>query len=109
MNNKIVWLILVLIGGIVMSCKEESKLAIKQNDLVPILADIHTAEAIAQPLDRKMKDSMVDFYYEQILEIHQVKKDDFDRTMEVLRKDPILTKKVYAEVVEYLKENTNQK
>ena len=57
-----------------------AELLISEEQLVPLLADVHIAEAAMQHLRGELKDSMADVYYQELCEIHEVTKEDFDQT-----------------------------
>lgn len=71
---------------------------------VEILTDIHVSESAAQHLSLTMRDSMVKVYLDQILEIHEVKKDRFTKNYTQLKKDPAKLQVVYAKVLENMQE-----
>lgn len=101
MRNKAFLLSLVFL--FLMACKEDSpKLLIPEEKLVEILADAHLAEAAIQNLVKEVKDSLGEVYYQQIYEIHQINKEDFEQTMAMLREDPIRMEKIYRMVMDKL-------
>ena len=84
--------------------KKPSPLAISEPELIPILADVHIAEAALQHLRGELKDSMANVYYEQLYEIHEISEEDFGQTMEALREDPIRLERIYTQVIELISE-----
>ncbi|MEL7119553.1 MAG: DUF4296 domain-containing protein [Bacteroidota bacterium] len=84
--------------------KEPTSDLLSDEQIVPILADIHVAEAAMQNLVGITKDSMGNIYYRQIFELHDIDSAIYNKTMDLLRKDPIRLSKVYNEVVIYLEE-----
>ncbi len=101
----------VLIGAFLflgLSCSNRTELPIPKEQLIPVLTDIHIVEALLLPMDKRSKDSMTDVYYQQVFDIHQVSKSDFDATMEILRKDPMITQVIYNEIVDTLQARDQQ-
>ena len=85
------------------SCKEEEiPLPISEEQLIPILVDVHIAEAAVQNVRYEIKDSISDIYYEQIFTIHKVEEKDFYETMDHLKRDAIKLEAIYAQVLEEL-------
>ena len=86
---------------LIVSCNTTPTPSIKEQDLIPVLVDIHIAEAAMQSITHKhLKDSIGDIYYNQIFEIHGVEKADFDQTMAILREDPYQLKSIYKTVLD---------
>ena len=82
--------------------KAAPDLLIPEEKLIAILADTHLAEAAIQNLFKEVKDSMGEVYYQQICEIHEVSKADFEQTMSQLREDPLRLEQLYRQVMEKL-------
>ena len=47
-------------------------LPIEKESLIPVLVDVHIAEAAVQSLRKQEKDSVIQVYYDQIFEIHNI-------------------------------------
>lgn len=96
----------VLFCGILcfFSCNDRSSLLIQEDIMVDVIRDIHIAEAAMQNLIDITKDSIGEIYYDQVFEIHQVNKADFDSSMSILRKDPERLGIIYEQVLEELQE-----
>lgn len=77
-----------------------SKLPIKGEKLIEVLTDVYLAEAAMQTLTEHVKDSLGQIYYQQLFEIHQITKSDFDKTIQLMESDPVLLDKLYAKVQE---------
>ena len=77
-------------------------ISISEEAMVPILRDVHIAEAALQTMPSNTRDSMAEIYYLQIFKIHGVTWDDFEQTMGVLREDPIRMERIYEKVMEEL-------
>ncbi len=87
----------------IMGCGEKPQaISISEEEMVPILRDVHIAEAALQALSSNSRDSMAEVYYLQIFKIHGVTWDDFEQTMGVLREDPIRLERIYEKVMEEL-------
>ncbi len=95
---------LLLMGALLMGgCGEKPKpISISEKEMVPILRDVHIAEAALQTMASNTRDSMAQIYYLQIFKIHGVTWDDFEQTMSVLREDPVRMERIYEEVMEEL-------
>ncbi|GJM34687.1 MAG: hypothetical protein DHS20C18_36880 [Saprospiraceae bacterium] len=94
----------------VVSCGEkEADLFISEEAMVPILCDVHIAEAALQSLPMNSRDSMAEIYYRQIFQIHEVKWEDFEQTMSILREDPIRLERIYEHVMEELAKRDAEK
>jgi hypothetical protein len=84
-----------------LGCKSETiELPIPEEELLPILIDVHLAEAALQNLRGDTKDSMANLYYEQICTIHQVNRKMLDSSITFLRSEPIILEKLYTKAME---------
>ena len=88
------FLLMLLVSG----CEEEQVLPIEKEILVPVLMDIHVAEVALQQVGKLNRDSMQEVYFGQVFDIHQVRKEDFESTIELMRRDPVLLREIYDEV-----------
>ena len=79
---------------------------IDDDKMIAVLTDIHVAEAAAQSLRREQKDSILSLYYEQVFYIHQISREEFERTMLVLRGDPDHLENLYNKILEELTEKS---
>ncbi len=86
----------------VFSCEEKAPLPLKEEELITVLRDIHIAEAAMQNLIGITKDSVGEIYYEQTLNLHNIKKADFDSSMVILRRDPDRLGLIYDKIIEEL-------
>ena len=59
---------------------------------------MHTAEAAAEGEFTTVKDSLLKIYYPQILKKHGVSQVDFDSTLTLYSREPILFDSIYAQV-----------
>lgn len=98
-------LIVFLIGVFgFLSCNDQTPLLLEEEKMVDVIKDIHIAEAAMQNLVDLTKDSIGEIYYQQVFEIHQVDKADFDSSMSILRKDPERLGFIYDKVLVELEE-----
>lgn len=70
-----------------------------EKQLISVLIDVHVAEAAAQNLRGRTKDSVLNVYYEQIFQVHGMDRAAFEATMESLREDPVRLEALYSEVM----------
>lgn len=82
--------------------QEGSRLSIPEDRLIPLLTDIHLAEAYLQNLYGAQRDSVSEIYYQKIFEMHGVSREEFYGTMEILREDTRRAHEVYESVLEEL-------
>jgi len=100
MNKEKLFYILFLFFLIsVTSCKEEIELQLSDDKMIHILADLHLAESAILSLNRRLKDSVSQAYYQQIFEIHEVKDSVFYKDLEILRQEPTRVKDMYEKVL----------
>ncbi len=81
-----------------MCCQSNLKTPIPEEKLIPILVDVHTAEAMTESEIQRVRDSMTPIYYAQIFEKHGVTKKDFDSTMNIFAHYPERFDSVYSKV-----------
>lgn len=87
------------------SCvKQSEKLPIAEPELIKILADIHLAEAAFQNLSSSAKDTLAYQYYDQIYQIHEVKKENVDSCLAIMNREPERFYEIYAKVQDFLLE-----
>lgn len=94
---------LLMMGLGALACKpEEPQLPIAEEALVPILKDMQLAEAIIQQQTFNIQDSLVERYYKVIYKTHDVKQQDVDSTLAILRREPAIMDRVFTKVLEEL-------
>jgi len=94
-------IILLLALFIAVSCEEEqAPLPLSEDTLIPVLIDIHVAEAALQNLRGNTKDSMANVYYDQICTIHKVDRALLDTTLSMLRNRPEQMQDIYVKAME---------
>lgn len=78
---------------------------LSDEELIPILKDIHIAEALlTETVDRRKKDSLARLYYGQIFELHQVDTAAFNQSMHAYFSNPAALDSLYQEVMDALGE-----
>lgn len=81
------------------------KSLLSEEELIPILKDIHIAEALlTETVDRREKDSLARFYYGQIFELHQVDSIVFNKSMHAYFTNPVALDSLYQAVIDVLGE-----
>ncbi|CAA6801650.1 MAG: Unknown protein [uncultured Aureispira sp.] len=97
-----------LVALLFTSCYEiipVEKSLLSEEELIPILKDIHIAEALlTETVDRRKKDSLARFYYGQIFELHQVDSATFNKSMHAYFTDPPALDSLYQEVIDAIGE-----
>jgi len=74
---------------------------LSEEELIPILKDIHIAEALlTEIVDRRAKDSFARLYYGQIFELHTVDSIQFNQSMHAYFSDPPALDSLYQEVID---------
>ncbi|HFA50788.1 MAG TPA: DUF4296 domain-containing protein [Bacteroidetes bacterium] len=91
------------------SCQHEKKLPLPEDKLVPVLMDIHIAEAGLTHLTGTVKDSTAAKYYQQIYTMHGVEEAVVDSCLYYLKRHPARMKKVYDKVTKELEKMKTQK
>lgn len=82
---------------LVWSCKEDKTptLPVKEEKMAQVLADIHTAESAIRNATGTDKDSLEQLYYQRIMQIHGISREDYDSTLAIMQKNPEMLIKVY--------------
>ncbi len=94
----------------ILACQPaEPVLPIEEEKLVPILKDIQLAESIIQQQNYIIKDSLIQTYYGIICRTYEVKKEDLDSSLAILRREPAMMDRVYTKVLEVLSKEELQK
>ena len=83
---------------ILTSCEKENQSNIDENKMVNVLIDVHFAEAAVQHLTGIRKDTTLRKYYNQIYQIHEIEKADFDSSLALISKNPDLLSTIYQRV-----------
>ena len=81
------------------SCIEEKELALSEDRLIPILCDIHIAEAALLKTSGTNKDSAAVKLYSQIYEIHGVTEAELDSCLVRIKKESLLSEAIYTKVM----------
>lgn len=88
------------------SPKKNAAQRLSNTELVDLLTELHMAEAAVQhlPATGTIKDSMANLYYNQILEKHQLSREEFEEIMVKIRTEPGTLIKLYDQVIDSLSE-----
>lgn len=89
----------ICLFALIISCKNEAQAPIERDKLVLILTDMHVAEAAAEGEFTTIKDSILKIYYPQILKKHSVTQVDFDSSLVVYSRQPVVFDSLYAQVL----------
>ena len=90
---------LLIISAFCCSCQETEELNLSEEKLIQVITDAHISEGAAQNLMQPIKDSILNLYYQQIFEIHQVSEAQFKADMQILARNTKLSKRIYEEVL----------
>lgn len=83
----------------------EQKPVLSEQQLIPILKEIHLAEALLTEItNRHQKDSMARYYYHQILQQHEVEFEDFEQSMHAYFTQASALDSLYQKVIVTLSE-----
>ena len=85
------------------------QLTMPEKDLIKLLYDIQVAEAALQTVHSSVKDSVITIYYDQVFKIHGVNQAILLENIEMLKKYPEESHKIYKKVLEHHKTLEKQK
>lgn len=98
-------LVLATLFVILASCRQRIPgISMPEDKLVPLLMDVHLAEAALQNVHGTVKDSLTDVYLGQICTIHEVDREKLDRVLAELRNNPEAMDRVYRKVVQKIED-----
>jgi len=110
LNKSVVFLITV-IALMSSACYREMDFpdaALSKEKMIDILADVHIAESkIADYTgwSQEARDSLLVIYYNTIFEMHKVKSEDFDQSMNAYMQNSEALSKIYEKVLEKLQKD----
>lgn len=84
------------------SCQQKPLCDLPDDQLVRALADIQVAEVAAQNLAGAVKDSVLQVYYDQIFQIHNIESETFRACFEELQQNPDRMALLFEKVLEEL-------
>ncbi|MGH1338623.1 MAG: DUF4296 domain-containing protein [Aureispira sp.] len=97
-------IVIVLFSSCYQAIPVETPL-LSEEELIPILKDIHLAEAVlTEVMNKQEKDSLARLYYAQIFALHEVDTAKFDQTMNAYMTDPPALDSLYEAVIQALSE-----
>ena len=71
--------------------------------------EIHLAEALlTEIVDKQQKDSMAHYYYQHILQQHNISKDDFDQSMNAYFSNPQALDSMYQKIIQAISDEKKQ-
>ena len=86
------------------SSGELKNLPIPKEKLVTVISDAYIVEAAIQNYTQDIKDSLSDYYYEQLYEIHDITKEDYQQSLEIVKKYPDVLDSLYQNIADHLNE-----
>lgn len=89
---------------LILACEKSLNTPLSEQQLIDLLADMHSAEAATESEVSRVRDSMTKIYYQQIFDKHGVKKADFDTTLALYSRNPVALDTVYSRVIRKLSE-----
>ncbi|MFK7799851.1 MAG: DUF4296 domain-containing protein [Aureispira sp.] len=101
-------IVIVLFSSCYHPSPEQVPLMSKE-ELIPVLKDIHLAEALlTEIMNKQEKDSLARLYYAQIFEMHQVDSALFDQSMNAVMTNPIVLDSLYDGVIQALSQEKRE-
>lgn len=103
---KILWISIASVLVLV-SCQsggDLNNLPIPKEKLVKVLSDAYIVEAAIQNYTLDIKDSLSDYYYEQLYEIHNITKEDYQKSLEIVKNHPEALDSLYQNISDHLNE-----
>ncbi len=85
------------------ACQNAPNAPVSEEKLTQVLFDIHTAEALVEGEVQDIRDSIARVYYAQICQKHNITQADFDSTMAVYTRNPVLLDTIYNRVLRRVK------
>lgn len=85
------------------------KAILSEEQLLPVLKEIHLAEALlTEIVDKQQKDSMSHYYYQHILQQHNISKEDFDQSMNAYFSNPQALDSLYQKIIQAISDEKKQ-
>lgn len=91
-----------LLFCVMLGCEEKQSFPIPDDKLVILLRDVHIAETSILHLQTRDRDSILNLYYEQICEMHDVERADLDSCIVRIKRNPETAYPYYEKVHEEL-------
>ena len=66
--------------------------------MVPVMTELHLAEALAKETPGPLQDSMQQVYFDNVLDDHALSREHFDSMMWIIRQEPIWVDSLYTRV-----------
>jgi membrane protein YqaA with SNARE-associated domain len=77
-----------------------------EDKIARIMADFHVADAATNGTAGYKKDSLTRAYYDQILKIHGVSREEYEQNLRVLVQDMARTKRVLEKAQDFVTDST---
>jgi hypothetical protein len=71
---------------------------LSEGQMIRVMADLSVAEAACKHLSGYSRDSLTDIYYRQVLELHGVRVEAYERSMQAYMKDLETMERILAGV-----------
>lgn len=84
-------------------------LPIPKEKLVIVISDAYIVEAAIQNYTQDIKDSLSDYYYAQLYEIHGITKEDYQKSLNIVKQYPEVLDSLYQNISDHLNELENLK
>lgn len=68
----------------------------------PVMIDLHLAEALSIEIPFLVRDSILEVYFDKVLQDHQLDRTEFDSLMRIIRSEPVWVDSLYTRVGEDL-------
>ncbi|MCB0632566.1 MAG: DUF4296 domain-containing protein [Saprospiraceae bacterium] len=82
--------------------EEVEPIPLATDKLIDVLIDVHVAEAMMDKLTAADQDTVGKVYYRMIFREHGISKEDFDKSMDILREDPERLNAIYEQILDKL-------
>ncbi len=110
MKKKFTLLLLTIIAGIYMACRQQMEQPSLSNATIArIMADLHVAEAATTGLGGYEKDSLTQVYFKQVFEIHGVPKEEYERNIRIIARDELRLGEVADSAIALLKTRSEKR
>jgi hypothetical protein len=90
------FLLFVVLGW---GCIKSTQLPLDESRLIPMLCDLHIAEAAIAKAKGAEKDTIAQTLYDQVYAIHGITAAELDSSLAQIKRDPFLTEKIYEQVM----------
>ena len=95
----------IIVSLSLLSCQSNGNLKnlpIPKEKLVTVISDAYIVEAAIQNYTQDIKDSLSDYYYSQLYEIHGITKEDYQKSLEIVKQYPEVLDSLYQNIADHL-------